>query len=359
MQAGPVGPVRGAVALGVHMADGSCMAKGFLFGLTGVFAGNAILYRWKNPTAISVYDTVFLDFNNNMSDLVYDAANDALYAGVDIANTPPEATIFSVDPDTMVVTTLVNASRVGSGTAIVGINSGICTDGTYIYALIETINENSWVYKYQCSDGTQVGALQLGNPTGGTDSGIGTDILTDGTWLYIAGNGIANALSWCGRIKNDLTSPTLITLPSVNTVDDESVLIGTDVWYADETTTYGSGHLAQVAQDMSSVTYWDMNLSPSTGVDGMDYDATTGWLWTSTISSTPGTGGFTAFDVASKTVAKRIALYPGETNVNEVYKLPTGIVAITYESNSRILYVPTTPDVQITPDQPFGRGAGA
>lgn len=257
-------------ALSSSVWDGTCLAAN---GKLYVTTNNGVLLQWDNPfTDISAYSSI-ATVTAQLSSLVEDTINSCFYFGTQFTTSGNKrATIFKLDPAGPTVSTVVSAADLGFNPSMY-VASPLCTDGTSIYLLAasNTSGTNDKVFKFKISDGTTTASIQL------PDTSLGAGQTRHGNYIGItqAGNILcAGGLgSYYALLPASLGSvTTTIVVDASATVDDDYVMLGTNLW---SQRYLGAGDLWKVSQDLSTVTAYDTG--HANGSDGMFYDGTHIW----------------------------------------------------------------------------------
>lgn len=178
---------------------------------------------WDDPFNLAMYRNIPLVDQGKIFGTALDEKNEMIYVGPYFNSAPRRARVWQWNIVTEQLSVLVNDVALGIGSPQTGTQSGLCTDGTYIYFVYYTqISTASWIFKARISDGTIVASLQM--PTsltfGGTAFGASRIEMYDANTLAVMGLGNG----WVATVPTDLSGVTHIAQP-----DSGATLFGLQV----------------------------------------------------------------------------------------------------------------------------------
>lgn len=365
LQAGPPAAIAGAGPAAQRIYNSWIYAKGMVFaGTSSNSSARAI--RWRNPYNVATQDS-FLSSDSFMTNIVAMCAwvpSNALYIGtsnLDAVTHGNEVTITTCDLDAFASDTEIVA-QVALGnldsSSVSQEFGGMVTDGTYLYYLLCNTDQNSWIGKFQISNGSLVASIQLPNPTGG-DAKAGSVLCTDGTNLYAAGG--LSAGVWAAKVNFALSSATVLKLDStVAQATPQAFVDSSNFYVGNYDASPGTFWAIPTAAFTTPVTYQVSRLSEGSP-DGLVQAVDPNYFWV----LQGFTGSIPTFTLYDKATVTPQAVVTGQATRSQfaafMVPLPLGIFWITQPNSQSVKpfagFQPTWTDLGVVPRPPVGRGS--
>lgn len=229
-----LGPTLAATATGTMantVLDGKAIISptGPLLLMANDSSGN--LYKWADPTAPGTFTTTALSLTNISANGLYVPQTGLYYTGPiysDIGDGARAVNISKVNPTTMAETAFLTNVLIGTTGNDINVNSGLASDGTYLYLVSDSFTENAWLYKFRLSDGATIASIQVPNRSGGAANSFrGIAIVVNNGYVYAAGR------SWIVKAPDSLSSVSL--LDTTNTLPGNDLILAAGyLWQPNE-----------------------------------------------------------------------------------------------------------------------------
>lgn len=225
---------------------------------------------WDDPFNLAMYRNIPLVDQGKIFGTALDEKNEMIYVGPYFSAAPRKARVWQWNIVTEQLSVIVNDVALGIGSPQTGTQSGLCTDGTYVYFVYYTQSSTaSWIFKARISDGSIVASLQM--PTsltfGGTAYGASRVEMYDANTLAVIG--IGNG--WVATVPTDLSGVTHIVQPDSGTSVFGLQVIEGRIW----TGSYGSSKVFVYGDaTLASLTTYDFSaeVGPGQPVFDMRWD---------------------------------------------------------------------------------------
>lgn len=331
--------------------------QGAVFGGTNS-SGNLRLLKWPDPYQPASF-SVFLSssaFLINAQGLCVDPAATNLYCGGATQNVfahTSEVTVTQTDiggftGDVEVVSQVQLGNADSSN--ISANNGAVACDGTYVYYLLANQDQNSWIGKFQLSDGSLAASLQIPNPTGGLAQN-GQALQLDGGNLFAAG-GLFNM--WAAVVPVSLSGPTVLKVSGLSAVQS-SFVDANAFWLGD----VNSPILRKVARDLSGFT--SINLPRAGAVNQIASGLGDGTIWT--MQGGTGTAAVITQISSSGAILRVVEGLPvSAQSPGLLFPLDRAILWLSSAGSGAVRSIasitPDWVDPSVPPAPPAGRGAG-
>lgn len=317
-------PTQAHVPLFTLPWEATLILNGGLYGVSYPITGgdlNTYLDIWWTPWDMAEYQTFLIASNAKIASMCYDATQNKVYMGPTYTSISPRlANVFQFDPVTQKVTPVVNGTSTGLGGPSTSTRSCICSDGSFIYATMQTnVGTNAWLFKFRISDGTLVASIQMTDLPGHSGSGYAASQiqLLNPTTLVVASRGAS--IPWLALVPTDLSTITTMVQP----------IEGLTFMYVDEGNVWaGGGSTGTVYEyDGSLSQVAALTFDAPNPVSGMYYDEAHG-MWAVSQGNT-----ICSIDVDSATITaiyRNFQAFADPTNSNfmhMVWPTPAGISA--------------------------------